>query len=560
MSNLMLMPPSNQTFAELFSNGTKYKVPRFQRDYAWDQEQWEDLWLDIQTLDKEGSHYMGYIVLLKTGEHEFQIIDGQQRLITLSLIVIAVMRIIQDFINDGIDEEQNKQRLAVLSDRFLGTKSAITLIVESKLSLNRNNHRHFSKIASNLETLKEIGLSKTNVLLNTAFDFFVSKFTTKEAKELAIFIEKLADKIFFTKIIIQDSINAYKIFETLNARGIQLSTPDLLKNHIFSTLTENDDVTDSHLNKLDEDWSVIISQLSENNFTDFINYHHNIQKPLVSKRGLFKSIQQIVTKPIDASNYLKSLGDYAPVYVALLKPHDEWWNTYSNEKEKIRHYLEGFKLFQIKQPFSVLMATIGCKFAEKELLQALKYLYILSIRYNVICRFSPTRQDNAYNKIAMKVFDRTYTRASHIKNCDEFKSLYPDDNTFKSAFEYFKLPSRQSSKKLRFLLVEIENNFGKSLNYLDVTLEHICPYNPEQEWHKHFGEGIFDISDRLGNMVLLEKDELKRADFATKKSAYLETDFRLAKKVAEYENWDLGTLNHYQTWLAKQAVKTWQVD
>ncbi|WP_216092577.1 DUF262 domain-containing protein [Candidatus Marithrix sp. Canyon 246] len=560
MSNFMLMPPSNQTFAELFSNGTKYKVPRFQRDYAWDQEQWEDLWIDIQALDKEDSHYMGYIVLLKTGEHEFEIIDGQQRLITLSLIVIAVMRIIQYFINDGIDKEKNRQRLAVWSDRFLGTKSAITLIVENKLSLNRNNHRHFSKIASNLETLKEIGLSKTNVLLNTAFDFFVSKFTSKNATELAIFIEKLADKIFFTKIITQDSINAYKIFETLNARGIQLSTPDLLKNHIFSTLTQNDDVTDNHLNKLDEDWSVIISQLGENNFTDFISYHHNIQKPLVSKRGLFKSIQQIVTKPIDASHYLKSLGDYAPVYAALLKPHDEWWNTYSNEKEKIIHYLEGFKLFKIKQPFSMLMAAIYRKFADQELIKLLKYLYILSIRYNVVCRFSPNEQDNAYNKIAMKVFDRTYTRASHIKNCDEFKSLYPDDNTFKSAFEYFKLPSRQSSKKLRFLLVEIENNFGRSLNYLDVRLEHICPYNPEQEWHKHFGEGIFDISDRLGNMVLLEKDELKRADFATKKSAYLETNFNLAKKVAEYDSWDLGTLYHYQTWLAKQAVKTWRVD
>lgn len=237
MSDFMLMSPSNQTFSELFSNGTKYKVPKFQRDYAWDQEQWEDLWIDIKALDEEGSHYMGYIVLLKTGDHEFEIIDGQQRLITLSLIVIAAMRKIQDLINDGVDEEKNRQRLAVFTDRFLGTKSAVTLIVENKLSLNRNNRRHFSKISSHLGKLKEIGLSKTNVLLNDAFDFFVEKFITKEAEDLARFIEKLADKMFFTKIVTQDNINAYKIFETLNARGIQLSTPDLLKNHIFSTLT-----------------------------------------------------------------------------------------------------------------------------------------------------------------------------------------------------------------------------------------------------------------------------------------------------------------------------------
>jgi len=559
MNNFMLMAPSNQTFAELFSNGVKYKVPKFQRDYAWDQEQWEDLWIDIKALDQEGSHYMGYIVLLKTDEHEFEIIDGQQRLITLSLIVIAAMRTIQNLINDGIDEEKNRQRLAVFTDRFLGTKSAVTLIVENKLSLNRNNHRHFSKISSNLEKLKEIGLSKTNVLLNSAFDFFVKKFITKKAEELAIFIEKLADKLFFTKIVTQNNVNAYKIFETLNARGIQLSTPDLLKNHIFSTLTENDDVTDSDLNKFDEDWSVIIAQLGESNFTDFVRYHHNIQKPLVSKRSLFKSIQQIVKKPIDATHYLKSLGYSAPVYAALLKPHDEWWNVYNNEKKKIRHYLEGLKLFKIKQAFSVLMAAIDRKFSNEEFLKTLEYLYILSIRYNIVCQFSPNEQENAYNKMAMKVFDGTHKRASHIKNCDEFKSLYPDDETFKNAFEYFKLPSRRSSKKLRFLLAEIENNLGKSINYLDVTLEHVCPYNPEQEWHNHFGEGVFDISDRLGNMVLLEKDELKRADFFEKKTAYLATSFHLAKKVAEYNNWDLQNLNRYQQWLANEAVKTWRV-
>lgn len=82
-------------------------------------------------------------------------------------------------------------------------------------------------------------------------------------------------------------------------------------------------MTNEQLNEFDEDWAVIIAQLGENNFTDFIHYHHNIQKPLVSKRGFFKSIQQIVKSPINATHYLKSLGDFAPVYAALLRPHDE---------------------------------------------------------------------------------------------------------------------------------------------------------------------------------------------------------------------------------------------
>jgi hypothetical protein len=411
-----------------------------------------------------------------------------------------------------------------------------------------------------MEPLNEINLSKTNQLLNGVFNFFVEKISADNGGDYASYVEKITSRLIFTKIVTQDSINAYKVFETLNARGVQLSTPDLLKNHIFSTLTSNDDVTDQQLNELDEDWAVIITQLGDNNFTDFIRYHHNTQNPLVSKRGLFKSIQQIIKQPKEATLYLKSLGDSALVYAALLKPHDEWWNAYNNEKAQIRHYLEGFKLFKIKQPFSVLMAVIDCNFPKEEFLKTLRYLYILSIRYNVICRFSPNEQENAYNKIAMNITNGTHTRASHIKNCDEFKVLYPNDETFKNAFEYFKLPSRRASKKLRYLLVEIENNFGRTLNYLDVTLEHVCPYNPEEEWHEHFGEGVHDISDRLGNMVLLETDKLKRADFSTKQRAYLETSFRLAKKVAEYNNWDLKNLNRYQTWLANEAVKTWRVD
>ncbi len=98
------------------------------------------------------------------------------------------------------------------------------------------------------------------------------------------------------------------------------------------------------------------------------------------------------------------------------------------------------------------------------------------------------------------------------------------------------------------------------MSYLDTTLEHVCPYNPDQTWYEDFGEGANDIVDRLGNMVLLEKDALGRDNFNIKKSAYSATSFRLAQKVAEADSWDLTTLNHYQNWLADQAVKTWRVD
>ena len=290
MNKFMLMEPTNQTFQELIGNGVKYVVPRFQRDYAWQVEQWEDLWSDVETLVDEHYHYMGYIVLQRKGQHDFEVIDGQQRLVTLSLIVLAAMRQIKDLAESNHEAEENEERLRVLTDRFIGAKNSISLRVDNKLSLNRNNGSSFKEICSNLESPNRRGLTLTNRLLHKAFQFFLDKEVGKTGSEIAEFIEKLSSGMVFTKIVVQDDLNAYKVFETLNARGVQLSTPDLLKNYIFSIITKNDDVSEDELTELDESWSEIISQLGETNFTDFIRYHHNFQASLVSKKDLFSSV------------------------------------------------------------------------------------------------------------------------------------------------------------------------------------------------------------------------------------------------------------------------------
>lgn len=558
MNNFMLMEPTNQTFQELIASGAKYAVPRFQRDYAWAREQWEDLWADIETLTDEHYHYMGYIVLQRKGQHDFEVIDGQQRLVTLSLIVLAAMRQIKRFAEQGLEEQENKERLKVLTDRFIGAKNPISLRVDNKLSLNRNNGTHFKAICSNLKAPNKRGITQTNRLLHKAFCFFSDKKMGNSGSEIATFIEQLTSGMFFTKIVVQDDLNAYKVFETLNARGVQLSTPDLLKNYIFSVVTKNDDVSDEDLNDLDERWSERVSQLGESNFTDFIRYHHNFQTKRVTKKYLFASIRRLADTPENAYAYLHSLTEYAPVYASLLNPYDEWWANQAETYRLVKKYLDGFRLFGIRQPFTILMAAFK-KFSEEEFVKLSRYLYVLSIRYNVICRHSPNEQENGYNQIAMKVFRGDYARASHMKNGTEFKNLYPGNDVFSNAFEFYKMPTRSSSKKIRFLLSEIESCLGHPSDYTKTTLEHICPYHPEQNWHEYFGAGVSDIQDRLGNVILLDKNDLRRYGFEKKREFYLQSPFRLAHKVAEYDEWNLRNLNDYQAWLSEQAVRTWEV-
>lgn len=554
----MLMEPTNQTFQELVSNGVKYQVPRFQRDYAWDKEQWEDLWADIETIAEEQYHYMGYIVLQRKSQHDFEIIDGQQRLITLSLVILAAIKNIQQLINANHDANENKRRIDVLKERYIGFTNPISLKVDSKLSLNRNNSRHFKEICSTLIAPNKRHLTYTNDLMNNCFKFLVAKKMGNTGQEIAEFIERVSSGMLFTKIVVQDDLNAYKVFETLNARGVQLSTPDLLKNYIFSMVTKEDYIFDEQLNEFDESWSEIVHQLGESNFTDFIRYHYNMQASLSTKKELFSSLRKLINTPEKAYQYLNSLSQYAPLYVSLIKPQDEWWARQELVYRDIKKYLEGFDLFNIKQAFTVLMAAFF-HFSADEFVKLTRYIYILTIRYNIICHDSPNAQETAYNQLAMKIYSKEYTRASNVKNSEQFKKLYPSDDAFYNAFEFYKIPSRQSSNKIRFLLAEIENYLGHKTDYTKTTLEHICPYYPEQEWDEYFGDGVNDIQDRLGNMVLLEKDDLKRTPFANKKTAYLATHYPLARQIASYEHWDLKNLNAYQAWLSEQAVKTWQV-
>lgn len=555
----MLMEPKNENFNELIGGPNKYIVPRFQRDYAWDVGQWEDLWGDINSLDDEGFHYMGYIVLQQKEQYQHEIIDGQQRLVTLSIIVLAAMKAIKTLIDNGEDVQGNTERLDGITQNFVGSKNFVTLKVINKLELNRNNKSYFQRMSSHLEAQNSRGITSTNKLIRKCFDFFCKKDYGKTGAEIAQFIADFSSSMIFTKIIVQDDLNAYKVFETLNARGVQLSTPDLLKNYLFSIVTKDDQIGEEELNDLDEQWSEMIVQLGESNVSDYIRYHYNSQRRMVTKNNLFSSMRKILTKPEEAYQYLKSLIDYSPIYASLINPNDAWWGDQDVKYRNVLHYLNGIRLFNIKQPLTICLAAFG-NFSPEEFVKLVKYIYILSIRYNIICHLSPSEQENIYNQIANKVYNREFLRASHVKNSEEFKRLYPDDNAFFNAFEFHRMPSRQTAKKIRFLLSEIEGYLGNPCDYEKTTLEHICPYHPEKDWNESFGEGINDVKDRLGNMILMDKDNLKRSSFEEKKKEYTKSGYKLALKVTEYAEWNLESVNDFQKWMSQQAVNVWKVD
>ena len=363
--------------------------------------------------------------------------------------------------------------------------------------------------------------------------------------------------MIFTKIVVEDTLNAFKVFETLNSRGVSLSTSDLLKNYIFSKIA-TDDISNDTLDDLDERWGAIIEQLGENNFTDFLRYYHNMTHKVITKKNLFKSTREYVDNPSEAYKYIGEIEKFAPIYSALQFPEDPFWSNQDDMYRDCKPHLSALKLFGIKQPLVILMVAFDV-FDAKEFIKVVEYIYKFSIRYNVICHHSPKELEKLYSSLAVKIISKEIKRASHIKNSSEFKKLYPTDDAFRNIFEFYKMPSKSAATKIRFILSEIENYLGASMDYQKVNLEHICPYEPNQKWHDEFGENINETKDRLGNFLLLTTDNLGRKSFDEKKEYYSKGPSHLSKQIIKYKTWNMKNLNDYQLWLAEQSVNVWGI-
>ena len=154
MARSNLLDTRTTSFGDLIGNGKIYRVPPFQRDYSWKEENWEDLWQDILTIrnQPDSSHYMGALVLQSsdTSDKEFTVIDGQQRLATLSTIAIAVIEKIQNLVEREEHKEANQERQEILKRTYLSDRDPRALRYSSKLILNENNNDFYQSNLINM--------------------------------------------------------------------------------------------------------------------------------------------------------------------------------------------------------------------------------------------------------------------------------------------------------------------------------------------------------------------------------------------------------------------------
>lgn len=554
---------ANQTWRMLVGNGLVYTVPRFQRDYSWSDEEWDDLWRDIEntlSTDGEPAHYMGYLVLQSKDNKNFDIIDGQQRMATLSILALAVLSRLMKLVDEGNAAEDNQKRAEQLRSSFIGYLDPVTLIPRSKLTLNRNNDTLYQNYLVPLLPTPKRNLKATEHLMRKAFDWFIVKVEEgyKDGVALASFLDRLSDKLFFTVIVVSDELNAYKVFETLNARGVKLSSTDLLKNYLFSVVHRQN--SDEHeLNELENRWEILVGKLGSENFPDFLRTHWNSRNQFLRHAELFKRIRDQIKSKQRVFSLLREMEADVDPYVALSRPEDPFWDT--NRRSSVAE----LRMFSVRQVYPLIIAAYR-ELNEKDFTLLLRTLSIISFRYNVIGNMPTNEQERVYTGVAEKL------HAKHITGIDsvltELKPLYPNDELFRHAFSDKSLRTTQVRNRriVRYILFKIESHCSHIDYEFDserYSLEHILPENPGEGW-EHISEQDYNqLIYRIGNIILLTataNKDVGNQSFEVKRSVYAQSEFEITKRVAaENAQWDAERIGAQQRWMAQQATSIWRI-
>lgn len=546
-------------FGSLIRSGGKYIIPKFQRDYSWDIEQWDDLWQDIETMIAEkGEHYMGYLVLQMTKGKDCLIIDGQQRFTTITMIILAAIKSIQKLIERGIDVAENEKRVKTLKDTYVGNVDPVSLEYDNILVLNRNNDNYYKEYIVKLGELKLRNTSYTEKLMKKCFEWYEKQLANKfkTGREYAEFITYIVDNLHFTIIRVSDEMNAFKVFETLNARSVQLSSADLLKNYLFS-LVDNTSMYPDRITTLEDKWSALTKNIQAEKLPDFIRYYWNSKNKTVRSNDLFKAIRDKIKTDTEVFALLNEMLGYSDIYMALRNANDELWQGNRN----ISNNIELLNIFNLKQPYSLLMAAY--KSLDVALFERLlNDVIIIGFRYNVISGKNPNDIEKVYNNLAIKITqEKVYDRAM-------LKEIYVDDNEFLPLFNHKTIvENTRNNKVIRYILGKIERFKGGSrdVNFLSETdtIEHILPQNLGEEW----GEDNYDFDAliyRLGNMCLLEKSynrDLENKTYQQKTEVYRQSAFVTTKSIPDdYLEWNSDAINRHQQQMGNCAKSIWKID
>lgn len=566
---------------EILSIKRKYLIPRNQREFSWEKTQLDEFWTDIlrniEYKDEKfifNEYFLGTVVFAggdSSSTHE--IIDGQQRLtvitITLSLISRALRRlgydeyaddIFKTYIITSISDGLNLARLNSKTEKIAKTNDNDFFKLKFQDVIDHEPAEKYEEDTKLTYAGKYITrkLNKSSVcgLLKK------SKCGVRYSKEdyagcLLAIQEMITNYIKVVKIAVGSQEDAYDIFEILNARGINLTSIDLIKNKMLQYCTEL-----YPIDKAKQRWLGIDEKLKSRetnlSFKDYVrtwwlsNYEYVGQEQLY--RAFKKKIYPLKPEIKDEEyvkeqthNILERLYSDVEYYIFICNPQESDWKQ--SDQKIIYTYLNALSIFDITVPrpliFSMLRKrkALPRSFKQTDLINLLSNIVKFHFRFNAICKSRHSGQDQKYSTWAIsldKAKDRREIRTV-INDIELFftKKMPPQHEFVKSFKNLWYCNEKTSQKKLItyiFEQIEIKKRGTNELRHDSISIEHISSQS------KHNGKKVGSI----GNLLPLG---FKINETCSNKP--------LASKIKEYERSDLILVKDF---LSKYRHHTWNDD
>ena len=555
------MKATEANLLEFLSVRKQLVIPIYQRTYSWTRKQCRQLWQDIlrvATDETIPAHFIGSVVYIQEGIYhatsaqQMLVIDGQQRLTTVSLLLLALANAIND-------EEAEIINSATIRDYYL-FNNLMKGEQKYKVMLTQSDKDTFISLLEDYE-LPE---SPSQRIVDN-YQFFVD---TIEKSKLSV------DDIYsgISKLVVVDvsldrqNDNPQLIFESLNSTGLDLTQADLIRNYILMGMppSEQEDIYTRY-------WYPMEQRFGHAEYAKLFDRFMRDYLTIKSEAGTIPNIGEVYNefkKYIMGKNISEVVADvalFSRYFVRLAFPE-------RNEDPIIRAIMENINTLKVDVAYPLLIEAFD-DFERGGLLTREEFIEILDLVESYVIRRAivgiPT---NSMNK-TFATFKRTIDKSDYLNSIKyAFIKLssyrrFPRDEEFVSEFvlkDIYNLRQRRN-----YLLSKLENNGRKEhVNIEEYTIEHIMPQNPNlsREWREMLGDDWKDVHVRylhtIGNLTLTGYNpELSDRPFTAKRDiegGFAESPLRLNRGLGQLEVWNREQIENRAQWLADMAVDIWQ--
>lgn len=544
-------------------------VPPNQRSYAWEDRHVQDLLQDLAEAitNDDDEYFLGTIVLIEPRGAIPSIADGQQRLATVSVMLARI--------RDRLHQIKRDAAAGKIDGDYLRSVDMETEERLARLTLNLEDNEYFRRCilsspidaGFNLATRAEEAIRPSNKRLYRASELIASFIDAllktvrheNQPATLARWVKFLENKTTVVTVRVSDEIGAYRIFETLNDRGLRASQADILKNYFFSK-------SGARLPEAQIMWSTIsdaVEALGGDENDRLVTYLRHLWVTThgpTKDRELAAQIKDEITGETKTLQFLSDGSSAVQDYVALWQSRHPKWAAYP---ASTRHSIETMASHLRVQQIRPLMFAVSRHFPAHEADKALRLFVSWSVRF-LIYGGRGGMLDTQYSLRAHDVGTKRIKTAKALREAME--EYVPTDSEFEAAFATARVSRSNFARYyLRALDKTIKDDphpeYVANEEAEDINLEHVLPQTPSKDW-KIDAESAQAALRLLGNMVLLRANQnthLGNATFDEKKKVFKQSGYSITNQVADYKKWTLDEIHDRQSKMAKIAVKTWSL-